>query len=296
MFEIERHAIPALIGLGLTVALCGRAMATGEIAYIAYSDPFWQVWVMNEDGTDRREISKSPYDKGRISWYPDGSHLLVNGTQGQIARLDTGSGEEVSIPLPIDGVADAVIGPNGKTIAFSASAAGAADRNDLWLVGVDGEGLRKLTRMRGLQHEPTWAPSGDALYFLSGITGPTKRDHDVWRLEIESGSVQQLTHNALYHFDVAVSADGSIAYSSNRTGDYEIWIRSPEGMERQWTSSPGLDSNPAFSPDGREIVFQSRRGGELELWKARTGDSADPAIPLTNDGPEARNPTWFGGR
>jgi TolB protein len=42
---------------------------------------------------------------------------------------------------------------------------------------------------------------------------------------------------------------------------------SAEGTgERRLTSHPGKDETPAFSPDGARIVFQSDRGGSLEVY------------------------------
>jgi Tol biopolymer transport system component len=36
---------------------------------------------------------------------------------------------------------------------------------------------------------------------------------------------------------------------------------------RQLTDSPAADQSPAVSPDGRYIVFNSTRGGKLNLWR-----------------------------
>jgi Tol biopolymer transport system component len=54
------------------------------------------------------------------------------------------------------------------------------------------------------------------------------------------------------------SADGTkIVYESNQTGDYRIWVMNSDGSgQTQLTNAPGfMDLEPAWSPDGRHIVF-----------------------------------------
>jgi len=71
--------LPILIGLVTILATPAiGARASGEIGYLAYAeDGFWQVWVMDSDGENARQVSRSPYDKGKLSWFPDGRHLLL---------------------------------------------------------------------------------------------------------------------------------------------------------------------------------------------------------------------------
>jgi hypothetical protein len=66
-----------------------------------------------------------------------------------------------------------------------------------------------------------------------------------------------------------------IAFTSQRDGDYEIYILqlnadgSPGQLERV-TNSPGRDMHPRFSPDDKWLLFTSQRGGlndELPLLR-----------------------------
>jgi Tol biopolymer transport system component/DNA-binding winged helix-turn-helix (wHTH) protein len=59
------------------------------------------------------------------------------------------------------------------------------------------------------------------------------------------------------------SPDGRwIAYSSDRSGNYDIWVQSlGAGKPIQVTNSSAHDWQPDWSPDGNNIVFRSERGG-----------------------------------
>lgn len=264
---------------------------TSVIAYLAFSGGFWQLWTMDSDGNRQTQVTRTSYDKIKLSWYPDGTHLLVSGSQGELNKVNVHSGQETAVELPMEGVADAVISPNGSHIAFSASVAGAIDRNDIWLVDVDGDNLRRLTRMQGLQHEPVWPPDGRSIYFLSGITGAEKQHHDLWQYELSSGSLRQLTSGKLYHFDIDVSNKGALAFSNNSTGDYEIWSRSDTGELARLTHNPALDAKPSWSPDGKRVLFESTRSGEPNIW--RLGLEDGQLKQLTSEAIGARHPTWF---
>ena len=58
------------------------------------------------------------------------------------------------------------------------------------------------------------------------------------------------------------SPDGRlIAYSSDRAGNFDIWVQQADGSNAvQVTKNPAHDWQPDWSPDGRQIVFRSERG------------------------------------
>lgn len=259
------------------------------IAYLAYAEGYWQVWLMDADGDSQRQVTKSPYDKSRVSWYPNGEFLLVNGNQGELNRVELSSGDESPVPVTLKGMNDAVVSPDGEHIVFSLSTSGSIDDNNIWLVDSDGKNQQKLTNMQGLQHEPVWSPDGKSLYFLSGKGGQA---HDIWQLTLATMEAEQLTTSSLYHFDVAVSRDGQVAFSSNRSGDYEIWISDIEGKMLQITDNPGMDGKPAWSPDGTTLIFESSREGGPNLWKVSLADAE--LKKLTEHERGARAPVWYG--
>ena len=69
------------------------------------------------------------------------------------------------------------------------------------------------------------------------------------------------------------SPDGNLlAYASDRSGDFDIYIRrSGGGEDVNITNDPGQDIQPAFSPDGNWIAFISTRSAKTGLIKIGAG-------------------------
>ncbi|HRQ65186.1 MAG TPA: hypothetical protein PKZ76_10045 [Xanthomonadaceae bacterium] len=258
-----------------------------DIAYLAHDGLYWQVAVTDARGEAHHVLTASEGDKTRVSWFPDGRRLLVNVADGRLFELNIATGEERPVPLPLEGMLDAALSPDGRHIVFSLSTSGSVDANNLWLFDLEGEEIRKLTHMARMQHEPTWNRNGTAVYFLSGDGG---QNHDIWKVEVATGSTAQLTAGMLYHFDVAVGPDGWLAFSSNRSGAYQIWAMDDLQAVSQLTDHPALDARPSWSPDGSHLVFESSRGGDMGLWRmARNGDEPQRLSPQERP---ARFPVW----
>src|SRR5882762_7900130 len=81
--------------------------------------------------------------------------------------------------------------------------------------------------------------------------------------------VSRLTHESGLSEWPTWSPDGSLlAFSSNRSGNFEIYVRRIEGgQEVNITNDPGQDIQPAFSPDGASIAFVSTRSSRTGLIK-----------------------------
>ena len=293
MTTIARIVVVAALSAAASPAIAAtaksptRAVGGPDVAYIALTKGMWQVWTMRNDGSDARQLTSSLSDKTRVSWYPTGDRLLVNTNQGAAYAVELANGKETGIDLGVKPVLDAVISPDGTHIAFSFNGADSPDGHDLWIESVDGSGRRRLTDMPGLQHEPTWSRDGAFLYFLSGSG---KQTHDIWRLDVRSGNREQLTAADLYHFDVAVSVHGDLAFSANSLGNYEIFLQPAGRPASAVTQDNAFAAHPSFSPDGGQILFESTRSGSLQIWKLDL--ESKQLLQLTHDSGGARSPVW----
>jgi Tol biopolymer transport system component len=106
----------------------------------------------------------------------------------------------------------------------------------------------------------------------------------------------------LFHFkrvaDPQISPDGSlVAYTlttvdlaGNRT-QTNIWLApTGEGSPRQLTSSTKHDRHPRWSPDSKQLLFESDRSGENQLWLINL--DGGEARQWTTIASEATNALW----
>jgi TolB protein len=275
--------------IGILLAGCRWACAEDWIAYLRLTQDYWQVWIMDSDGRQDRQVTRDPVDKIHLSVGKRGGEILYNTNLGEMFIVQK-DGKGRKVEMSMSGMTDGDLSPDGRQIVFSMNTMGSIDSNDIWLADADGKNLRKLTRMPALQHDPAWCFDNHRIVFLSG---EGKHHHDLFLFDLKEGRTEQLTVDALYHFEPACSPKGEIAFSSNRTGDYEIWITDlRERKPRQVTNSPGLDASPCWSPDGSRIVFVSDRSGHLELWKVNRDGTG--VRQLTDHRAGCRSPAWGG--
>jgi eukaryotic-like serine/threonine-protein kinase len=116
-----------------------------------------------------------------------------------------------------------------------------------------------------------WSLAATAVVFvLAGVLVgrwvlPRAASHPEDRPELVE--VARLTHDPGLSEWPTWSPDGNLlAFASNRSGNFEIYIRRVEGgQEVNVTSNPAQDFQPAFSPDGNRIAFISTRASRTGM-------------------------------
>jgi TolB protein len=148
----------------------------------------------------------------------------------------------------------------------------ASDRGDgeaVWVIDVDGPGLRRVTSGTGPAFQPTWSPDAGHIAFISG----SDENWDLYVARSDGSEARNLTNTPHRHEGgPAWSPDGRyIAFDALQDGHWEIYLMHADGSnERQVTRNGAMDARPAWSTDGNEIVFHSTRAsgsdGDIENW------------------------------
>lgn len=116
--------------------------------------------------------------------------------------------------------------------------------------------------VQGMKH-PALSPDGRTLYFA--LRG------DIWRVTLDgeaAGDAARLTLHEANDVKPRVSPDGKwVAFSSRRSGNYDIFIAPAEGgAPRQVTFHEATDVVADWSPDGKTLLFYSNRDGSHDLY------------------------------
>ena len=220
------------------------------------------------EGTDASSLY--PYD-----WSPDGGrvlavHVLRNERVNQIVLLSVGDGSKrvvATVPGVIQSVSRARFSPDGRYIAFEQLAEGSSGLHDIFVVTSDGSRTTPLVQQAGDDLLLDWSPDGHHILFSSDRTGTT----DAWLVPVADGKPQgapQLIKRDLGHIlPMGFARNGSFYYNLG-LGGWEVYVATIDPASGKVLVPPrlvparftGANVSPEWSPDGRSLLWLSRRG------------------------------------
>ncbi len=267
---------------------------SGLIAFASTRDGNGEVYTMQPDGSNPRNVTNNPAYDANPAWSPDGTRiafasnrdtgsgtveLYVMNTDGSgVTRLTTGGGD-----LP-------TWSPDGTRIAYQRG-------SDIIVMNADGTNLLNLTAGLGadLNLAPAWSPDGSRIAFSSNVEAAQGFDLEVYTIAPDGTNLTRLTSEPGDDIFPAWSPDGTrIAFLSSRAGNDEIFVMGADGSNpTNLTRNPGLDVLPAWSPTSDSIIFQSRRDGSTTFDIYRMLADGSGVVNLTNQ-PDRDNfaPVW----
>jgi len=287
------------IGLGLLaagLALGGCSAAGGELSFVGPQvegiREFHVVTVAEGGGV--RLLSGIGGLGSTLLWLPDGQRAVVYREVERdyyLADIEAGSLGEC-LTCAAEGLTGPAVSPDGTQIAWSGP-------EGIYLQDLQDGGLAQLA---GLERPGwiSWSPDGKQVAF-----GARVGSLQIYRLEVESGEILQLTHAvgeaAVEAFAPAWSPRGDeIAFHALDADGLHLMLvqASGEGLRKlaDWANAdeiydPGLQAPPVWSPDGEALLWAGAAAdASLDLFVVDV-DGSGPSN-LTNSPGDDWDPAW----
>src|SRR3954462_6520409 len=269
--------LPLAAGLLLALAAApgsAHAAFTGQNGNIAFSRG-GDIFIVKRDGVAATPITSGAASDAdpafsangtRIAFTRDNDIYVMNADGSGITQLTTDVGAQ----------SDPTWSPDGGQIAYISDQLNGG--RDVWAMNADGTNQPDLTNTPivttapvtttqpdgtvteawpgmklGNEYSPAWSPNGAKIAFSSD----RDRNASIYTMNTD-GTAQVAVTGAGAEGNPAWSPDSTkIAYQSNTAvGDGIVVIGAAGGLVRSFVDPFASDSEPAFSPDGKSIVFR----------------------------------------
>jgi len=226
-----------------------------------------QIWRMDPSGDVALVRESNANDYGRVAPSPDGSRLCFSSDrdgENAIYVLDLTSGATSRISDP----AYWSFGPAWSSrdlIAYFSKKGG--NRINTWTARPDGSAAKQITDRPGESRQPWWSPDGGTLA-LSADNGTGA--FQIWLSAADGANARAITREGNWQ-QPFWSPDGrhiAVSAKLDRSA-FRILVMDAEGGDIREIAQPENADNvhPAWSPDGRGLVFTSGEGKSGALWR-----------------------------
>lgn len=271
-------------------------VASTQIAFVSNRSGNKEIWGMDYDGENQRQLTQLHTIALTPRWSPDATRIAFT------CYAQPGSGSVLTAQICIHSMlsnhliswprfrgtnSSPAWSPDGSQIMFMSSMNG---NPELFVTDASGQRPKRVTFSSGASTSPSWNPkTGQQVAFVSDRGG-------IPQLYVMNSDGSSQTKIDLadkgYVIDPAWSPNGQLlAFSWRRpNGNYDLYVM--EIATRQLvelTRDVGRNERPSWAPDGRHLIFESTRTGTRQIWSMLADGTS--ARQLTMQG-QNESPNW----
>ena len=290
-------------------AVFAKAPETAKIVFRSGRDGNFEIYTMNPDGSDQKNLTHHRAQDLAPVWSPTGKQILFQSDRGGITDLylmDADGTNVRQVFKKLIGREFPTWSPDGKSLAYHRF-----HTFSIYTASIDGTGEAKLTE--GLW--PAWSPNGSEIAFMAGkfvwADNGNLQFPDV-RIEIinlKTHVKEKLLPRSIRTYRPAWSPDGAqITFTwsgrqengfldrNRRVHTIDIYVVNRDGSGLRRIIEPEEDtgvSNPIWSPRGNELIYTTynhQGRNSRQIFKSNL-DGGDPE-QLTRRGDNFRA-DWF---
>ena len=212
----------------------------------------YDVFIMNADGSDKQNLTNSPYYEKHPQFSPDGSFIIFQAWQkgkmeiffsnlldGNIINLTKNTASHDIIPQ------GNAFSPDEQEIVFTSERDG--NRN-IYIMNTDGTNQIQLTDHSAADYEPVYSPDGLSIIFTSERDG----NKEIYIMNNNGLNLKNLSNNPADDWNPRYYPDNhKIVFQSLRDGpaNWEIYMMTVEGKRQtNLTNHPRTDYSFVILP------------------------------------------------
>jgi len=248
-----------------------------------------EIYISDYDGENQKRVTVGKTLNIAPRWSPDTRSIAYTsyrrgGANIFISNIFQGTLDEVTKGDKVGENWLPAWSPDGTRLAFSSTRDG---NPEIYVVNRDGSGLRRLTNNPSIDITPTWSPSGTQIAFTSDRSGSPQ----IYVVGVDGLNLSKKTSESYCDRPTWSPAPfNEIAFASRSGPGFDIRVLDlSTGVTKALTFGEGTNESPAFSPNGRHIVFTSTRSGKAQVFTmARDGKNVRQITKTGNN----EKPDW----
>ena len=239
-----------------------------SIAFTSYRSGAEQIWVMDVDGKNLRQLTISPRGDWSPAWRPKGDLIAFTSDRtglNQIWLMEAGGSHQRPLTASPSGAStwnrDPSWSPDGTRLIFTSNRSG---KDENWVMDITTGKVWRHSNGMGEHWHPSFSPDGTKVLFSSNMSG----EWGLWLSNLMGEDLVRMVPDKRFDNNPAASWSPDGKRIVFRTAEADLWIMNSDGSDAMPLTKDGKVEGwrSSWSPDGRRVAYTSSRSGNSDIW------------------------------